>query len=244
MEEVRTEAQKADAAVPGVLEMLAAGGTLVSHLRDARPQYEVELSVRCMVGVCFNAAALSGWWTDLVTGKTLHGPIVPGEMHPTNIPAKLLLVISEVAEGFVGAMDDAMDDKLPHRKMMEVELADAVIRICDTAGALQLDIAPAFTKITANRMKWGDTVSMNLMLIVTDVVNAMESFRKGHRNDTEFPEFKGLTAHLCRAMVRLLALGHELGYDVPGAMAEKLVFNASRPDHKPENRAADGGKSI
>ena len=36
-----------------------------------------------------------------------------------------------------------MDDKLPHRSMLEVELADAVIRIADLAGALDLDLGGA-----------------------------------------------------------------------------------------------------
>lgn len=36
-----------------------------------------------------------------------------------------------------------MDDKIPHRSMLEVELADALIRICDMAGGLGLDLEGA-----------------------------------------------------------------------------------------------------
>ena len=36
-----------------------------------------------------------------------------------------------------------MDDHLPHRLMIEVELADAVIRIADLAGALGIDLGGA-----------------------------------------------------------------------------------------------------
>ena len=36
-----------------------------------------------------------------------------------------------------------MDDHLPHRRMVEVELADAIIRIADLAGALGCDIEGA-----------------------------------------------------------------------------------------------------
>ncbi len=36
-----------------------------------------------------------------------------------------------------------MDDKLPDRPGVEVELADCIIRILDTAGALNLDVAGA-----------------------------------------------------------------------------------------------------
>jgi hypothetical protein len=35
-----------------------------------------------------------------------------------------------------------------------------------------------------------------------------------------------------------------LGLDVPGAIAEKLAYNQSRADHKPEARAAAGGKAF
>src|SRR5271168_4098252 len=61
------------------------------------------------------------WWVDLNTG------IVKAR----NIPEMLMLVVSEVAEAMEGDRKDLMDDKLPHRKMLEVELADAVIRILD-----------------------------------------------------------------------------------------------------------------
>lgn len=37
-----------------------------------------------------------------------------------------------------------MDDKLPHRRMAEVELADALIRIFDYAGAFGYDLQSAF----------------------------------------------------------------------------------------------------
>lgn len=47
-----------------------------------------------------------------------------------------------------------MDDKLPHRPMVEVELADAVIRIMDLAGALNLDIGGAIAeKMAFNKIR-------------------------------------------------------------------------------------------
>lgn len=81
-----------------------------------------------------------------------------------------MLIVSEVSEAMEGHRKNLMDDKLPHRPMIEVELADALIRIADLAGALGLDLG--------------------------------------------------------------------------GAVEEKLAFNASRPDHKLENRMAAGGKAY
>ena len=36
-----------------------------------------------------------------------------------------------------------MDDKLPHRSGVEAEFADCIIRILDTAAAMDLDVAGA-----------------------------------------------------------------------------------------------------
>ena len=56
----------------------------------------------------------------------------------------LMLMVSELAECMEGERKNLMDDKLPHRKMAEVELADALIRIFDYAGAYGYDLEGAF----------------------------------------------------------------------------------------------------
>lgn len=49
---------------------------------------------------------------------------------------------------------------------------------------------------------------------------------------------------LADAVIRIADLAGGLGLDLGGAIAEKLAFNAVRPDHKPEARAVAGGKSY
>lgn len=80
----------------------------------------------------------AGWWTDLATGESIVGK--------RNIPEMLMLIVSEVAEAMEGHRKNLMDDKLPHRKMLEVELADAIIRIMDLCGSMNYDIGGAISE--------------------------------------------------------------------------------------------------
>lgn len=78
--------------------------------------------------------ANKNWWIDINTG-------LPKDR---NVGELLMLATSELAEAMEGHRKNLMDDKLPHRRMFEVELADCLIRILDMAAGLRLDIAGAF----------------------------------------------------------------------------------------------------
>ena len=97
--------------------------------------------------LCHGLASRSGWWTDMATGQRFTADQV-------NIPEKLCLIHSEVSEAMEGHRKGLIDDKLPHRKMLEVELADAMIRILDLAGFLGLDLAGAtIEKLAYNQVR-------------------------------------------------------------------------------------------
>ncbi len=69
-----------------------------------------------------------------------------------NVGEMLMLITSELSEGLEGHRKNLMDDHLPHRSSLEVELADAMIRILDMAGGLQLDLGGAVAeKLAYNR---------------------------------------------------------------------------------------------
>lgn len=123
----------------------------------------VHYAAQVLQRACHDAAFKAGWWVNPKTG-------VDARDNPLTFSNKLMLIVSEVAEAMEGDRKNLMDDKLPHRPMREVELADAVIRIMDLAGAYDMDLA--------------------------------------------------------------------------GAIVEKMAFNAVRPDHKLENRQAEGGKAY
>lgn len=76
------------------------------------------------------------WWVDLETGERLN----------RNVGELLCLVHSEISEALEGHRKNLMDDKLPHRPMFEVELADAIIRIFDIAAGLGLDLGGAYVE--------------------------------------------------------------------------------------------------
>ena len=121
---------------------------------------QIVFGLSALTILAHGASRAAGWYTDPQTGEALE----------RNVPEMLMLIVSEVAEAMEGYRKNLQDDKLPERPMIEVELADAVIRIGDLAGFLGLDLA--------------------------------------------------------------------------GAVTEKMAFNASRADHKLENRAKEGGKKF
>lgn len=84
------------------------------------------------------------WWVSLETGEPIERN--KGEL--------LCLIHSEISEAMEGERKNLQDDKLPHRKMAEVELADAIIRILDYGAGFGYDIGGAlFEKLEYNKTR-------------------------------------------------------------------------------------------
>lgn len=78
-------------------------------------------------------ATNAGWYCDPATGQTIE----------RNFGEVVALMHSELSEALEADRKNLMDDKLPYRDGREVEFADCIIRILDTAAALGLDVAGA-----------------------------------------------------------------------------------------------------
>ena len=83
------------------------------------------------------------------------------EQHPA---VDIALMHSELSEALEGYRKGLMDDKLPHRPMVEVEFADTIIRICDCAGGLGLDLGGAIREKLAYNAQREDHKAENRRL--------------------------------------------------------------------------------
>ena len=107
---------------------------------------------------CHADAERAGWWrhdkSDL--REVINEPATPFEkvLGGALVAQKLCLIHGEISEAMEGHRKGLMDDHLPGRSMLEVELADALIRIFDLAGAMKLDLGGAMAeKMAYNRQR-------------------------------------------------------------------------------------------
>ena len=105
-----------------------------SALRMGRPH------VVFLMDLCHERSAAVGWWDGVDVDD--------------KFAEKIALIHSELSEALEGHRRDLMDNHLPHRKSVEVELGDAVIRIFDLAGKMKLDLFGAIDeKLEYNRTR-------------------------------------------------------------------------------------------
>lgn len=96
-------------------------------------EVETYTGIKAAMRLSHATANGAGWYSDPRTGEPVN----------RNFGEVVALMHSELSEALEADRKDLMDDKLPHRKGVEVEFADCLIRIFDTAAALDLDLAGA-----------------------------------------------------------------------------------------------------
>ena len=94
------------------------------------------------------------WWLDIKTGEPLK----------RNFGELIALCHSELSEALEGHRKDLMDDKLPNRKMAEVELVDCLIRIFDLAEGFGFDLQGAYEEKRAYNAQRADHKHENRVL--------------------------------------------------------------------------------
>ena len=106
---------------------------LIQHV-----EYQQNIAIHCntLTILCHRLAVEGGWWHDPATGA----------QRDRNDGELICLMHSELSEAMEAVRKSKQDDHLPHRTGVEVELADAVIRIMDYAGARGLDIGGAMAE--------------------------------------------------------------------------------------------------
>jgi hypothetical protein len=203
--------------------------TTLHHMFNAGRLYSAD-AINALVAEIHADNVAAGWWTDLKTGESLIGK--------RNVPEMLCLIHSEISEAFDGMSQRLPDDKLTHRMMFEVELADAVIRIFDLAGGTQVNLGWAVTEAHHNAPAsiYGPNPLVRLMTVHSHISAAMEAYRKADK--TRFDEALG------EAVWAICAIAMGQGLDLSGAIQEKRAYNRHRADHKRENRLAHGGKAF
>jgi NTP pyrophosphatase (non-canonical NTP hydrolase) len=110
------------------------------HARDP-----IAVAVDMLVAFAHARSTAAGWWIDPSTGRDL----VDDPAFPYIVGTKLMLIVSEIAEAMEGHRKGLNDDKLPHRPMIEVEFADALLRIGDLAGKLRMSLGDAVVEKAA-----------------------------------------------------------------------------------------------
>lgn len=89
--------------------------------------------IRAAQSLAHRTASDAGWYRDPKTGEEIK----------RNFGEVVALMHSELSEALEADRKGLKDDKLPHRDGREVEFADCILRILDTAAALGLDVAGA-----------------------------------------------------------------------------------------------------
>lgn len=217
-----------------------------------------ELYAKSMVVHDLNAAA--GWWKNPVTGENL--------LRTRDRLNLIALMHSELGEAYMAGT--GMDDKLPELPGRDVEIADAQIRAFDFLGSelkvANLDLVDARVYPTICRSsehtraalgEWFEAARHEFDSAVRNIPRfavpplwletlgflrcaldlTTEHYRKGR---------KDRACGMIAVFIERCDIAHKMHGISKIPLAEiarlKMQFNATRADHKLENRLADGGK--
>jgi len=85
---------------------------------------------------------------------------------------------------------------------------------------------------TAVEHGWWDrdrSIGEALMLAVTELAEAMEAYRDGNPTSEKIAAFSTMEEELADTIIRILDLAGRSGFDIEGALREKMAYNETRP---------------
>lgn len=144
--------------------------------------------------------------------------IETGQPLKRNVGEMFMLMVTELAEAYEAYIAGTVDDKLPQYPGLGVELGDLEIRLADFCGGL-----------AAGRVIEHDSSVSNpgasMFAEVVKIAKQYEAIRKtpAAKGDAETGDFLE-------------------PQDVAVMVVDKMAFNATRADHKIENRLLEDGK--
>lgn len=193
------------------------------------------------------------WWVDLDSGKFVR----------RDRPTLFALMHSEVSEGLEGFRKSLKDDKLPHRDMLEVELADYVIRLLDYLGGYDKVLLLSHPIISGQFKDIGDITTLDDLCKACRPLpspNASNSLRQQSSSalfgylhmmisyaldDDHFvlEQSKESVYLLCSLGIVGMFLSR-FDYNLEATIMEKMAVNAKRADHKADHRRQENGKKF
>jgi hypothetical protein len=96
-------------------------------------------------------------------------------------------------------------------------------------------------KISFGRM--GYNIGEKFALVHSEISEALEGVRKNLMDD-HLPHRPAGEVECADAIIRMMGIAEHEGWDIPGAIIEKAVYNDTRADHRPENRSKEHGKRF
>lgn len=158
---------------------------------------------------------------------------------------KIQLISTEIAEATEGARKNLMDTHLHKRKMEEVEYADAMIRLLDVGGRLELTYEPVIFHRWCLITNSIGKQHMGINVTIAELAETLEEYEQAggtHDNVMLYKDILNCTYSIVISSIIQVACNRNM--ELFDAIQEKRAYNAVRADHKRENREAEGGKKF
>lgn len=140
-------------------------------IQDVR---DYKMPIMQFASSCYSFNVNQGWWTDIETKAPLN----------KNRKEIVSLIVSEVFEALDAERKPGMKDKkLTERGAVEVEMADAVIRIMDYSGRYQMDFfSPYLKELSKEKGKTFTEIMEELSSFIDDSENASIMYQESVKN--------------------------------------------------------------